>query len=127
MTIENGRPYMSAVAAAGLLIIMCATVAPFFLRAHAWAQDSYRYVYSAGALMVFVARLFSGRRSTDMRLRRLYRLEVWEGIIFMVAAAFLFFTGAALRDWVAFTIAGAALQVYTSFAIPAREAKVAQK
>ena len=62
-----------------------------------------------------------------MRLRRLHRLEVWTGIIFCVGAAFLFFRLETLRDWLAFTIAGAALQIYTSVAIPARESKLAKR
>ena len=108
----------------GLLLILLATIAPFFLRQFEWAQASFRYVYSAGALVLLVARLMNRRRATDLRLRRLYRLEVWVAVIFCVAAFFLFYPGAELRDWIAFTLAGAALQAYTSIAIPARESKV---
>lgn len=107
----------------GLLMILLATVAPFFLRDYSWALDSFRYVYCAGALILLIARILQKRPSTtDLRLRRLYRLEVWVAIIFCVGGFFAFYS-TGLRDWIAFTLAGAALQAYTSIAIPARESK----
>lgn len=114
------------VAPAGLLLVLLATIAPFFLRDYTWAQDSYPYVYSAGALIVLASRIISPATS-DLRLRRLYRIEMWIGIIFCVAAFFLFYPGAMLRDWLAFTLAGACLQTYTSIAIPARQAKISKE
>ena len=112
------------IATIGLLLILLATVAPFFLRDYSWALDSFRYVYCAGAIIVLIARILQKRPATkDLRLRRLYRLEVWIAIIFCVGAFFAFYS-AELRDWIAFTLAGAALQAYTSIAIPARESKV---
>ena len=116
----------TVVAPIGLLLVLAATVAPFFLRSFGWAQTAYPYVFSVGALTVFVARVLGAYHGKDMRLKRLHRLEWWIGIIFMVAAVFLFYPGAQLRDWLAFTLAGAALQVYTSLAIPVRERKVAE-
>lgn len=113
----------SVLAPIGLLMALAATLVPFFLMHTAWAQAAYPYLYSAGALVVLVSRIFTPK-ADDRKLRSLRRLEVWIGIIFCVAAAFLFVPGAMLRDWLAFTLAGAALQVYTSLAIPAREAKI---
>lgn len=110
----------------GLFLVLLATIVPFFLHRQAWAMASYPYIYSAGALVVLVARFFTCRSDKDLRLRRLRRLEVWCGIIFAVGAFFLFYPGASATDWLAFTLAGAALQIYTSIAIPAREAKVAK-
>lgn len=112
----------TVLAPGGLLLVLVATAAPFFLRSCEWAQTAYPYLFSAGALTVFVARVLSPYKGKDFRLKRLHRLEMWIGIIFMVAAVFLFYPGAQ-RDWLAFTLAGAALQVYTSLAIPARERK----
>ena len=114
------------IAPIGLLLVLAAPAAVFFLRDAAWAQQAYPYVYSAGALIVFLSRIVSPKTS-DFRLKRLYRVEMWIGIIFCVGAFFLFYPGASLRDWLAFTLAGAALQVYTSLAIPARQAKISKE
>ena len=56
----------------GLLLILLATVAPFFLRDYEWALTSYRYVFAAGAVILLIARLMQRRTASDLRLRRLY-------------------------------------------------------
>ncbi len=114
------------IAPIALLIILIATIVPFFLMNVEWAQAAYPYVYSAGALILLVARLFSPYRGTDMRLKRLHRIESWSAIFFCVAAFFLFYPASQLRDWIAFTLAGAAIQVFTSIAIPNQERKAAR-
>lgn len=116
----------NVVAPIGLLIILAATMAPFFLMDSPWAATAYPFVYSAGALVLLVARLFVRYPAEDARLRRMRRLEAWSPAIFCVAAFFLFYNGGQIRDWLAFTLAGAALQIYTSIAIPARERKLAK-
>lgn len=124
VTTSSRRRVAGILTPVALLLVLAATVTPFFLRDVPYATAAYPYVYSAGALLLLLCRLFDGRKAADLRLRRLYRLEVWEAIIFCVAAAFLFMPGAEMRDWIAFTLAGAALQCYTSIVIPSREAKV---
>ena len=114
------------VAPIGLLLVLLATIAPFFLRDHEWALNVYPYVYAAGAIIVLASRIASPA-TKDFRLKRLYRIEMWIGIMFCVAAFFLFYPGAMLRDWLAFTLAGACLQTYTSIAIPARRAKLSKE
>lgn len=96
------------------------------MRDTAWAVASYKYVYSAGALALLLVRLFTPYRGDDLRLKRLHRIESWSAVFFCAAAVFLFYPGAELRDWLAFTLAGAALQIFTSLAIPARESKLTQ-
>jgi hypothetical protein len=57
----------------------------------------------------------------DLRLRRLYRLELCSAVLFVVAAI-IAFVGAygSGRDWIALTMAGAAIKIYTTIAIPNR-------
>ena len=110
-----------------LLLVLAATLVPFFMQDTPWAQTAYPYVYSAGALMLLIIRLFTPFKGNDARLKRLHRIESWSAVFFCVAAFFLFYPGAALRDWLAFTLAGAIIQIFTSLAIPAREAKVARE
>lgn len=107
-----------------LLLVLLATMVPFFLRDLEWAQMSYRYIYSAGALLLLVVRLFTPYRGDDIRLKRWHRIESWSAVFFCAAAVFLFIPSASLRDWLAFTLAGAVIQIITSIAIPARESKI---
>ena len=119
----------NVVAPLGLLLVLVATATPFFLMHTPWAIAAYPWVYGAGAIILLVARLFVTHQTADDRLKRLYRLEKWSPILFIAALAILLYnqyydpTHTTLRDWLAFTMAGAALQVFTGFAIPARMKK----
>lgn len=123
---KSHEKLLSQLAPLGLLLIAAATVVPIFtgLRSDlVW----YKYLYAAGALWLLVCRLFTPFRGEDTRLRRLHRIESWSAIFFCVGAGFMFWPGAAMRDWLAFTLAGAAIQIYTSIAIPARMAKLVRQ
>lgn len=110
-----------------LILICLATLVPFFISNEAWAMTAYPYVYSVGAVMMLIIRLFTPYKGSDMRLKRLHRIEGWSAIFFCVAAFFLFYPGSHLRDWIAFTLAAAIIHIYTSLAIPFREEKVARE
>lgn len=119
------RPRLAAVGAPlALFVIFLATLVPFFLMGQQWAREAFPYVYSAGALALLLVRLFTPFKGSDMRLKRWHRIESWTAIIFCVGAFFLFYNPHQLRDWLAFTLAGAVLQAITSIAIPAREKKL---
>ncbi|MDE5969865.1 MAG: hypothetical protein K2K27_03505 [Muribaculaceae bacterium] len=103
----------------GMLLIVAGTLMPI------WRLDNniYKYVYAVGAVMLLVSRLFNPYRGTDLRLKRLVRIESWSAIFFCVAAFFMFYDPTTARDWLAFTLAGGVIQVYTSIMIPRVEAK----
>ena len=88
----------------GLLAIMTAAFLPLV---HMGGSYN-RYIYAAGAIALL----------EGLRLRRLLRVEIWTALIFVVGAVFLFLPSAGATDWIAFTIAGGVLTVYTSIMIP---------
>ncbi|MDE6802504.1 MAG: hypothetical protein K2J06_07035 [Muribaculaceae bacterium] len=93
----------------GLLCIGVATLIPIVHGGFGF--EWFRYLYAAGAVMVVVGRLFSHYTGKHTRMKRLRRMESWSSIIFCVAAFFLFYDKGNNRDWLAFTMAGAAVQV----------------
>lgn len=115
-----------ALAPVGLLLIAVATLLPLFSGGFR-SLDTLRWLYAAGALWMLVCRLFSPYRGDDLRLRRLVRMQAWSALFFVAAAVFLFIPGTAPRDWLALTMAGAAVQVIASIMIPARMARIAGK
>ncbi len=133
--LENRRKYVELAAAAGLLLVLAAMMAPFLegLVGHSmmWAK----WVYAAGALIYTTARVVNVNAPGDsLRLRRLRRLEFWAGMCFIVGAAFWFyklqyfagfFAGplAVMRQTVAFTMAGAVIQIVASWMIAFRVKK----
>lgn len=102
-----------------MLIIVVATLLPILLPGNMF----FRYLYAAGAAMLLIGRIFTPYRGDIFRVKRLHRIEFWSAIFFCVATFFLFYEGARPTDWLAFTLAGGALQIYTSIMIPRAIAK----
>lgn len=98
----------------GLLMIVAGTLMPILGNV-----TVYKWIYSAGALLLLVSRMFAPYTGNVIRIKRLYRIESWSAIFFCVAAFFMFYQPAIMRDWLAFTMAGGAIQIYTSLMIPA--------
>ena len=106
-------------ATVGLLGIFAGVLLPlldfrFFHGTLGW----WKYVYAGGALCFLVAKFFTPYTGTHPRIKRLYRIESWSAIFFCVAAFFLFYSGQTTRDSFAFTLAGGALLIFTTLAIP---------
>lgn len=127
--LEERRKYVEIAAAIGLLLVLVAMMAPFlaglFKHSMMWAK----WVYAAGALVYTCARVVNVNAPGDsLRLRRLRRLEFWAGMCFIIGGAFWFYklqyydgflAGplAVMRQTVAFTMAGAVIQIVASWMI----------
>lgn len=104
----------------GMLLIAAGTVMPLLMQD---GSDLFKYVYGGGAVMLLIGRIFTSYKGDNVRLKRLYRIEGWSAIFFCVAVFFMIYEGANARDWLAFTLAGGAIQIYTSIMIPRTIAK----
>lgn len=102
----------------GLLGIAVGTLLPILNVYTPGAVTWWKWVYAAGAALYLVAKFFSPYTGTHPRIKRLYRIESWSAIFFAVAAFFIFYNGNMTRDVWAFTLAGGALLIFTSIAIP---------
>ncbi|MBQ7854074.1 MAG: hypothetical protein IJ352_03490 [Muribaculaceae bacterium] len=103
----------------GMLLIAAGTVMPLLMQ----EGDLFKYVYGGGAVILLIGRIFTTYKGANLRLKRLYRIEAWASIFFCVATFFMFYESAGNRDWLAFTLAGGAIQIYTSIMIPRTIAK----
>ena len=101
----------------GLLLIMAAVALPVL---HV-ARTAVTWTYATGALIIgrFMQKTPAG---ASLKLRRLLRMEIWTALVFVAGAVFLFLPvkpGAGEgNDWIAFTLAGGVLTLYTSIMIP---------
>lgn len=103
----------------GLILVMAGLSMPLML--NSYQGDTFRYVFAAGAMLSLLGRLFSPTyKGSDLRLRRLMRLQSWSAIFYCVAAFFCFYEKTNLRDWIAFTLAGAVVQIVCSVMIGIR-------
>lgn len=130
--LEKRRKYVEIAASVGLLLVLLAMIAPF---AQGYLHSSLmwmRWVYAAGALIYTVARVVNVNAPSDsLRLRRMRRMEFWAGVCFIAGAAFWFYklqyyaalpAGilAVMQQTVAFTMAGAVIQIVASWLIASR-------
>lgn len=113
MKIENPVTLMW-LTAVPLLLVVAGTAMPIL----GCQPPLWKYVYSAGAVLLLIVRIITPYRGDNLRVKRLSRLESWSAIFFCVAAFFMFYKGAGPTDWLAFTLAGGAVQCYTSIMIP---------
>jgi Ni,Fe-hydrogenase I cytochrome b subunit len=105
----------------GMVLIAAGTIMPLIIMDP--SSETFKYIYGSGAILLLIGRLFTPYKGNHIRLKRLYRIETWSAIFFCVASFFMFYEGANARDWLAFTLAGGAIQIYTSIMIPRTIAK----
>lgn len=108
--------WMALLVNIGLLLIVAAAVIPVFHMGQ--MLPAARWLYAGGALMNLAGRLLTPYTGKSIRIKRLHRIEAWSALFFCVAAFFMFYQPDNSRDWLAFTLAGGAILVYTSFMIP---------
>lgn len=133
--LEKRRKYVEAVASVGLLLVLAAMMAPFLPGLSGSSIVWAKWIYAVGALLYTAARVVNVNAPDDsLRLRRLRRLEFWAGMCFIVGGAFWFYKEqyysgiyagplAVIRQTVAFTMAGAVIQIVASWMIAYRMKK----
>ncbi len=95
----------------GLILIVVGTALPLIQL----DSDIFRYIYTTGAAIALIGRIAAPKyRGTIVRIIRLNRIEFWSNVAFCFAAFFMWYNQTGSRDWLAFTLAGGALQIYAS-------------
>ena len=98
----------------GMTAIVIGLIMPLFTG----PQDAvFRWVFGAGAVLNLVGRLFSPYTGSNIRVKRLVRIELWAALFFCVATYFMFY-GTEPSEWIVFVLAGGAILTYTSIMIP---------
>lgn len=98
----------------GMTAIVIGLIMPLFTG----PQDAvFRWVFGAGAVLNLVGRLFSPYTGSNIRVKRLVRIELWAALFFCVATYFMFH-GTQPSEWIVFVLAGGAILTYTSIMIP---------
>lgn len=99
----------------GLIAIAVAMVFPLFTGPQSLI---YKIIYTAGAAMTLIGRVFTRYDGPDvLRVRRLFRIQTWSAIFFAAAAFFMWYSKTP-TDWLAFTLAGGLIQCYVSLVLP---------
>lgn len=101
----------------GMILIAIGVLMPIM----GYGMELCRWIYGAGAVLSLIGRIMTPYRGNNMRVKRLHRIEIWSSVFFCAATFFMFYQTAGARDWLAFTLAGGAVLVYTSIMIPRAE------
>ncbi len=116
------RQWLAWVGSTGLLLVMIGTAIPLLTAFYpSFAGELYKYIYAVGAGVTLLSRLFMRYKGDNLRLRRLMRIEVWAGLFFVAAAVLMWLPykyGVGRTDWIAFTLAGGVITIYTTIMIP---------
>lgn len=131
LALDKRRKAVEAWATVGLLLIAAGLVAPFVASESLTYALVFRIIFSVGAVTYLIARSVPVNAEKDSRrLRSLRRMEFWAGVAFLIGAALWWWNAsrypytpyvlAVLRDTVAFTLAGAIVQIIASWMISSR-------
>lgn len=135
--LSRKRKIVEIIAVTGLILIAVGLVVPFGSIENIGLAFAMRIIYAIGALMYTGARMVNVNSKDDsIRLRKLRRMEMWAGFCFIAGGAMWFYNAYRLsfvpfslpvmRDTVAFSMAGAVIQVVASWMIASRMKKEAE-
>ena len=132
--LERRRKMVEICSTFGLILVAVGMLVPFAAIDNSSLIMAMKVVYAIGAVVYTVARMINVNSPTDStKLKRMRRMEMWGGFCFILGGFFWFynsaryplipFSVAVMRDTVAFTMAGAIIQVVASWMITARMKK----
>lgn len=110
----------------GMVILLLAAFLPLVDVKTPWL----RYIFTFAAMLIVVVRVFQRaarrKQAFSLRVRRLFTLEFWSAMCYVVSALFLL-SDPYHSTWLGFLTAGAVVQVYASFMIDYKLRKEAKK
>lgn len=119
--VNTTEKYQEWAVALGLLVMFAMAVMPLLDINQEWM----RWTYAAGAGIVLLARLTQRYNGNNLRIRRLYIMNIVAAAMFCTSAFLtLYYPGT--TDWIAFLLSGALLQVYAGYMIDKEKANEAK-
>lgn len=110
----------------GMVILLLSAFLPLVDVKTPWL----RYIFTFAAMLIVVVRVFQRaarrKQAFSLRVRRLFTLEFWSAMCYVVSSLFLF-SDPYHSTWLGFLTAGAVVQVYASFMIDYQLRKEAKK
>ena len=112
MTQEKRTSLANVLVIVGLLIMVVMALLPLLN----YNQEWMRWAFAAGAAIVLAARIIGVYNGPVLRIKRLHRILISSGILYCASAAMMFISRGS-NDWIAFLLAGLAMQIYASWMI----------
>ena len=132
--LDRRRKMVEICSTTGLILVAVGMLVPFAAIDNSALIMAMKVVYAIGAVVYTVARMINVNSPSDsIKLRRMRRMEMWGGFCFIFGSFFWFYNSARypmitfslgiMRDTVAFTMAGAIIQIVAAWMITSRMRK----
>lgn len=113
-----------------LLLLVTAAIPMFATGLSLTSLKMCKWLYALAAVLALAVRLTERYEGDNLRIRRLYRMAKVSAMLYVVSAFFVVYplvSDAAAydnRDWIAFLMAGAVMQIYVTFAVEHEQKKL---
>lgn len=128
MTQDKRNSISNILVAIGMLIMVVMIILPLIPSIggdYTW-MERMRWLFSAGAFIVLVGRFFGFNQGASVRVKHLYGILIFSALLYCASASMMFiFQGT--NNWIAFLLAGLAVQTYASWMIEREEKKDSKK
>ena len=105
----------------GLFIMILMAGAPLLVN-QKFNMEMMRSLFATGAFIVLLGRLIGMYRGESLRIKRLHGILIFSALLYCASASMMFiFQGT--NNWIAFLLAGLAVQIYASWRIEREEKK----
>ncbi len=119
---NNKQKTATILLSVGMIILLITAVLPIIGVNMPWIK----YIYAGGAIFTLISHTLNKYNGKNFTLKRLYRIQAVSSICYCISAATLCIPlGSYIseKDWLAFLMAGAVLQIYSSWRIQSEESK----
>ena len=121
MTQDNRTKLSDIMVIVGLLMMAVIAITPLLVN-HQIDMEMMRWIFTAGATIVLVGRLIGTYSGPSFRIRHLHVILIFSALLYCASASMMFiFQGT--NNWIAFLLAGLAVQIYASWAIEREQKK----
>lgn len=105
----------------GLILMVVIAVMPLITNGSG-DIELMRWIFTTGAIIVLAGRLIGVYQGPSLRIKRLYGILIFSALLYCASASMMFiFEGT--NNWIAFLLAGLAVQIYASWVIEREEKK----
>lgn len=114
----------------GMLMLLVAAALPLLGHVHTWVL----WLYGLGAVVVLAERMTERYHGQNLRISRLFRMAKVGALLYCASAFLVVYpllsdqpAGWGERDWLAFLLAGAVMQIYATFMVEHEQRKDEKK
>ena len=127
MTQEKRTSISGILVAIGMLIMVVMIILPLLpsISGDPTWMERMRWAFTAGAFAVLVGRFIGFNQGASLRIKHLYGILIFSALLYCASASMMFIIQGT-NNWIAFLLAGLAVQTYASWMSEREEKKEAK-